>query len=63
MQRSVGNISCNLDPKVKVIGQIIYILVNASLKPLDIATLNVVGAQCDVGVLSNIWCDLGPRSK
>ena len=37
----LGNISCDLDPKVK--GQIIYFLVNAlSPKPLDVATSNCV---------------------
>ena len=39
----LGNISCNLDPCVKVKGQITYFLVNASpTKPLDVATLNFV---------------------
>ena len=33
----LGNISCDLDPKVKGKGQIMYFLVNASLpKPLDV---------------------------
>ena len=37
----LGNISCDLDPKVK--GQIMYSLVNASPpKPLDVATSNFV---------------------
>ena len=37
----LGNIPCDLDPKVK--GQIMYFLVNAlSLKPIDIATSNFV---------------------
>ena len=35
--------SCDLDPKVKVKGQILNILTNASpTKPFDIATLNFV---------------------
>ena len=44
MQRVVGNISCDLDAKVK--GQIMYLFVIASPpKPLDIATSNCAGAQ------------------
>ena len=35
----LGNILCDLDPKVK--GQM-YFLVNVSPKPLDVATLNFV---------------------
>ena len=42
MQRVLGNILCDLEPKVE--GQIIYILVNASLQPLDVAASNFVGA-------------------
>ena len=39
----LGNISCDLDPKVKVKGQILYFLVIASPpKPLDVATLNFI---------------------
>ena len=30
MKRVLGDISCDLDPKVKVKGQIMYFLVNAS---------------------------------
>ena len=45
MWRVLGNTSCDLDPKVKVKGQIMYFLVNASSpKPLDIATSNFPGA-------------------
>ena len=41
MQRVLGNISCDLDPKVK--GQIMYFLVNVSPpKRLDVATSNFV---------------------
>ena len=41
MSRVLGNTPCDLDPKVKVKGQIMYFLVNASSpKPLDIATSN-----------------------
>ena len=37
------NILCDLDPEVKVKGQIIYFLENAlSPKPLDVATSNFV---------------------
>ena len=43
MQRILGNISRDLDPKVKVIDQIMYFLVNVSLpKELDVATSNFV---------------------
>ena len=43
MQRVLGNILCNLDPLVKVKGQIMYFLVNASpSKPLDITASNFV---------------------
>ena len=41
MKRVLGNISCDLDVKVK--DQIMYFLVNVSPpKPLDVATLNFV---------------------
>ena len=37
------NISCDLDPEVKVKGQIMYFLENElSPKPLDVATSNFV---------------------
>ena len=40
MKRVLGNISCDLDPKIKVKGQIMYFLVNVSPpKRLDLATL------------------------
>ena len=43
MQRVLGNILCDLDPKVKVKGQIVYFLVNTSSpKPFDVATSNFV---------------------
>ena len=43
MQRVLGNISCDFDPKVKVKVQIMYFLVNVSPpKRLDVATLNFV---------------------
>ena len=43
MKRVLGNISCDLDPKVKVKGQILNFLVNASTpKPFDVATSNFV---------------------
>ena len=39
----LGNISCDLDPEVKVKGQIIVFLVNVlSPNPLDVATSNFV---------------------
>ena len=39
----LGNISCGLDSKVKVKGQIMYLIVNAlSPKPLHVATTNFV---------------------
>ena len=41
MWRVLGNILCDLDPKVKVKGQILNFLVNASPpKPFDVATSN-----------------------
>ena len=43
MLRVLGNILCDLDPKVKVKGQIMYFLVNVSPpKRLDLATSNFV---------------------
>ena len=43
MSRVLGNISCDLDPKVKVKGQILYFLVNVSPpKQLYVATSNFV---------------------
>ena len=43
MERVLGNISCDLDPKVKVKYQICF-LVNATSKPLDVATSKFSGA-------------------
>ena len=40
----LGNILCDLDPKVKVKGQILNFLVNASPKAFDVVTSNSVGA-------------------
>ena len=43
MLRLLGNILCDLDPKVKVKDQIMYLLVNVSPpKRLDLATSNFV---------------------
>ena len=43
MLRLLGNILCDLDPKVEVKDQIMYFLVNASPpKRLDLATSNFV---------------------
>ena len=43
MLRVLGNISCDIDPKVKVKDQIFYFLVNVSFpKRLDVATSNFV---------------------
>ena len=43
MLRVLGKILCDIDPKVKVKDQIMYLLVNVSPpKGLDIATLNFV---------------------
>ena len=45
IQRVLGNISCDLDPKVKVKGQILNFLVNASPpKAFDIVNSISVGA-------------------
>ena len=39
----LGNISCDLDPEVKVKVQILYFLINVlSSHPLDVATSNFV---------------------
>ena len=43
MLRVLGNIWCDIDPKVKIKDQIMYFLVNVSPpKGLDIATSNFV---------------------
>ena len=43
MKRVQGNISFDLDPKVKATGQMLYFLVNVSSpKPFDVATSNFV---------------------
>ena len=45
MSRVLGNILCDLDPKVKVKGQILYFLVNVCPpKAFDVVTSNSVGA-------------------
>ena len=45
MWRVLGNMSCDLDPKVNVKGQILNFLVNASPpKVFDVVTSNSVGA-------------------
>ena len=45
IQRALGNVSCYLDPYVKVKDQIMYFLVIASPpKPLEVATSNFAGA-------------------
>ena len=45
MWRVLGNISCVIDPKIKVKGQILNFLVNASPpKAFDIVSSNSVGA-------------------
>ena len=46
MQRVMGNISCD---QVKAKGQMMYFLVNASPKPLDIPTSKFIGAYVT-------WC-------
>ena len=53
IKRVLCNVFNDLDPKVK--GQIMYFLVNASPKRLDIATSNFAG------VLGSILCDLDPN--
>ena len=46
MQRVLGNILCDLDPKVKGKGQILNFLVNVSPpKRLDLATSNFVAEK------------------
>ena len=44
MLRVLGNTSCDLEPNIKVKGQIMYLLVNVfSPKLLDVATKNFSG--------------------
>ena len=46
MLRVLGNILCDLDPKVKVKDQIMYFLVNKpSPQPWDVAISNFAGAK------------------
>ena len=46
MSRVLGDVSCDLDPKAKVKGQIMYFLVNASPHNiLVVATSNFVCVQ------------------
>ena len=45
MKRVLGNILCDLDPKVKVKGQILNFLVNASPKPFEVALLSFVAEK------------------
>ena len=45
MLRVLGNISCDLDPKVKVKDQIMYFLVSAIPKPFDVAASNFVAEK------------------
>ena len=40
MSRVLGDVLCDLDPKVKVKGQIMYFLENASHNVLEVATSN-----------------------
>ena len=40
MWRVLGNISCDLDPKVKTKGQIMFFFEYSSPKALDVATSN-----------------------
>ena len=40
MSRVLDDVSCDLDPKFKVKGQIIYFLVNTSHTLLEVATSN-----------------------
>ena len=45
MKRVLGNILCDLDPKVTVKGQKLKFLVNVSPKPFDVATSNFVAEK------------------
>ena len=59
----LGNILCDLDPKVKIKSQILNFLVNASPpKPLDVVTSNSVGYMMK-RALGKISCDLDPKDK
>ena len=45
MSRVLGDVSCDLDPRVKVKGQIMYFLVNTSPhKLMEVATSNFICA-------------------
>ena len=66
MTRVLGDVSCDLGPKVKVKGQILYFFVNASHKFLEVAdedgSSNFKFCLC-IGhmmarVLGNTSCDL-----
>ena len=59
MLRVLGNILCDLDPKVK--DQIMYFLVNVSPpKGLDVATSNFVGHMMYLGYWATFGVTLTP---
>ena len=59
----LGNILCDLDPKVKIKSQILNFLVSASPpKPFDVVTLNSVGHMMK-RALGKISCVLDPKDK
>ena len=61
MSRLLGDLSCDLDPKVKVKGQIMYFLENASPRNvLEVATsiFCLCIGHLMLRVLGNISCDL-----
>ena len=59
--RVLGDISCELDPKVKVKGQIMSFLVSP-LKLLEVASSNLQG-HVMLRVLGDVLCDLDPKVK
>ena len=62
----MGNVSCNLDIKIKLNGQKMYFVVNAYPPyPLDVATSNlqVQIAHDEEGILGSVSCDFDPMIK
>ena len=61
MYRVLGNILCDLDPKVMVKGQILNFLVNAS--PCSNFKLCRCIGHMMLRALGNILCDLDPKVR
>ena len=64
MSRVLGDVLCDLDPKVKVKGQIMYFLENASPhNVLEVTTFCLRIGHMMLRVLGNTSCDLGVKVK